>query len=242
MRLRPPPSSSSSAENPALPDDNFDEPSQNVAVLDLQGLNDKFEEEYVQVQFKPDELVKKESHVEEGNASSKESAKQFEFEKVINCLLSVVTENHEKDEEELVLEDEISYEDDSESDIKTYDDFNVDDSSKKADATVGDEPIYRGHSMTIGTSLLLILLYAMKHEISGSQLSDLLTLIGLHCLEVHPGLKSLSHFKRFFAGLKSPLIRHFYCANCLKCVHEEEEICTNTFCGKTLRDKSKRYI
>lgn len=92
----------------------------------------------------------------------------------------------------------------------------------------GDEPIYHGHSMSVKFSVLLILLYCITpHGISRSQLQDLLTLdlIALHCMEVHPGLKSLFHFKHFFANRHSKT--HFFCVHCLTCMESNAQTCPN---------------
>lgn len=48
-------------------------------------------------------------------------------------------------------------------------------------------PINAEHTMTVGVNMLLILIYSNSHGISGIQLNDLLTLIGLHCVKIHPG-------------------------------------------------------
>ncbi|XP_070554078.1 uncharacterized protein [Ptychodera flava] len=106
-----------------------------------------------------------------------------------------------------------------------------------------DKPIYRGHTMSVSVSMLLILMYTVTHSVSGTQLQDLLTLISLHCLEQHPGLKSLFHFKKYFSELESPLIKHYYCSRCLTPVKSNQTICTNTFCLYDLTSlKSKSYF
>lgn len=50
---------------------------------------------------------------------------------------------------------------------------------------------YSGHTMSMATSMLLILMFTMPHNVSGNQLNDLLILIGCHCLTSDPGLKGL---------------------------------------------------
>ena len=72
-----------------------------------------------------------------------------------------------------------------------------------------DQPIYPGHTLTVQTSMILILLFTLCHGISGTQLTDLLTLISIHCLHPHSGIKSVYVFKTFFADVKSPVRKHF---------------------------------
>ena len=75
----------------------------------------------------------------------------------------------------------------------------------------GKSPIYHGHHMNIYTSMVFLLLFTMCHNVSSAMLSDLLTIINLHCLYPHPGLKSIYAFKQYFANLQSPMKKHYYC-------------------------------
>lgn len=102
--------------------------------------------------------------------------------------------------------------------------------------------IYHGHHMTIYTSMVLILLYSMCHSISGAQLSDLLTIISLHCLNPHPGLKSMYTFKQFFTDLQSPMKKHFYCSTCFCDVTGNQDVCPNEKCQQQLSLKKKSYF
>lgn len=96
--------------------------------------------------------------------------------------------------------------------------------------------------MTIYTSMVLILLYSMCHSISGAQLSDLLTIISLHCLNPHPGLKSMYTFKQFFTDLQSPMKKHFYCSTCFCDVTVNQDVCPNEKCQQQLSLKKKSYF
>lgn len=55
---------------------------------------------------------------------------------------------------------------------------------KSEDPLVKDaeKPLYTGSRLTLGISMLLIVTFAVRHGLSGVALSDLLTLIELHCL------------------------------------------------------------
>lgn len=134
---------------------------------------------------------------------------------------------------------------DIEHDDGTDEDINNDEgqSSTELDADDMDAPIYSGHTMSIGTSMLLILLFTMAHNISGCQLNDLLTLIGCHCLSAHPGLKSLYNFKKYFAHLKSPIVKHYYCSTCYSRVGPDVHQCPNRLCQINFTfSKSKSYF
>ena len=104
-------------------------------------------------------------------------------------------------------------------------------------------PIYEGHRMTVHCSMILILLYVISHSISGTQLADLLTLISLHCLHGHPGLKSIHNFRKYFANLKTPIKKHYFCSFCLFPLPEmSTKTCPNESCKKDLTKKEKQYF
>lgn len=99
--------------------------------------------------------------------------------------------------------------------------------------------------MPVHVNMLLILTYVITHNISGSHFSDLLTLIGLHSMHIHPDLKSLFHLKKYFADMKSPIKKNkqFYCKFCFNVIDYDVLTCPNTFCLKDLFDvKSKAYF
>lgn len=116
------------------------------------------------------------------------------------------------------------------------DEEDADDEEKEQDNLFSEcdktSKIYHGHTMTVYTSMVLILLYSVCHNISGAQLNDLLTLISLHCLHPHPGLQSIYVFKQFFTNLHSPIVKHYYCFSCYRSINEDTEECPNEKCKK----------
>ncbi|XP_046332208.1 uncharacterized protein LOC124115320 [Haliotis rufescens] len=102
-----------------------------------------------------------------------------------------------------------------------------------------DQPIYDGHWMSIGLSIMLISLFAMCHSVTGAMLADLLVLIRLHCLSQPKALQSVYMLRKTFASFESPLQRFYYCNNCHSPV-SKEEICPNTFCSKSLLASSSK--
>ena len=120
--------------------------------------------------------------------------------------------------------------------------MNSEDSDKCSDDSDQSSPIYHGHHMTVYTSMVLVLLYSVCHGISGAQLSDLLTLISLHCMYPHPGLKSLYMFKRFFSNIQSPMKKHYYCSVCFCSITPDIVTCPNEMCKQQLGKKQKSYF
>lgn len=117
----------------------------------------------------------------------------------IETLLSEILFNHAPDEDDIDAENEFHESSENLEEEEEEEEDHASKNDKNNAEKSGDAPIYHGHSMPVKVSVLLILLYCITHWNSGSQLQDLLTLIGLHCMEVHPGLKSLFHFKQYFA-------------------------------------------
>ncbi len=98
----------------------------------------------------------------------------------------------------------------------------------------GEQPLYVGAPITLGTSTLLILTFAMTHSLSGEALSHLLELIDAHCITPNLCTKSITKLKSFFRQLKTPLCCHYYCPFC----HGLLEAGVNTqecpYCGLSL--------
>lgn len=84
--------------------------------------------------------------------------------------------------------------------------------------------------------MLLIITFCTRYHLSGEAKADLLTLISVHCAEVHPGLESLHNFMKYFHHLKNPIIRHKYCSHCLLLLNNghEHRVCPNDLCQQDL--------
>ena len=82
-----------------------------------------------------------------------------------------------------------------EEDNTAYDGKSDTENDEGTDSFFSDEtlntPIYEGHTMTLDSSVLMILIYAMTHSITVSELADLLTIINAHCLYEIPLYSSL---------------------------------------------------
>lgn len=95
-----------------------------------------------------------------------------------------------------------------------------DDEESETESRSGSSYIYRGHWITVETSLLLILTFATTHSITDVQLSDMLALISLHCMETHSALGSLYKFKNYFEKADSPVQKYYYCGSCFSSVED----------------------
>lgn len=178
--------------------------------------------------------------------SNPQSPIRKEFYEIVTELMenSVVTEICEGDDfsfENLIPDNEIHViEDNNEDPLMGQDEENQ--ASDSGETFPKDTPIYPGHFMSVHHSMVLILLYAICHTISGAQLADTLTLVSLHCLHSHPGLKSIYTFKKYFADMHSPLVKHYFCKQCMTSVKENDTSCPSKDCGIQLGVKNKDYF
>ena len=105
-----------------------------------------------------------------------------------------------------------------------------------------DKFIYPGATVTVSVSMLLVITYCTRYHLSGEAMADLLTLISIHCAEVHPGLQSLHNFMKYFHHLKSPIICHKYCSKCLLLLNDgiEHSVCPNDLCQLDLTKRGAK--
>lgn len=101
-----------------------------------------------------------------------------------------------------------------------------------------NQPVYPGHTLTVFNSVMLIWIFALTHSVTACQLSDLLVLINAHCLTDVPIFQSVQRIKNFFASLKSPMNKHYFCSYCLANVTLTMKNCPNAFCDKDLTKKN----
>ena len=86
------------------------------------------------------------------------------------------------------------------------------DSSFEESSTTDDlnKPIFEASQITLATSILLTMTFALKYSLSGVAL-DLLTLISLHCSIPSLCKSSFTAFQRLFHDLSAPISMHKYC-------------------------------
>ena len=92
-----------------------------------------------------------------------------------------------------------------------------------------DKPLYEGSPITVAVSVMLIMTFVMRHTLTGVALSDLFTLIELHCIVPSYCQRSLKTIQGFFTNLKHPLEYHYFCnkKGCLKYIGTTNtQVCT----------------
>ena len=112
----------------------------------------------------------------------------------------------------------------------------------RSPTNTGDHLIYRDAPISVAESLLLIMTFANRHKITGKALSDLLSLISLHCpSDIQTEcLQNLHKFKQFFDDSSSPLL-HKYCSACFMGVESTDNQC-KTCEANVLMEGSTSYF
>lgn len=99
-----------------------------------------------------------------------------------------------------------------------------------------DSSVYAGARLSVAQSAILILTFALRHNITGECFSDLLTLISLHCITTAFIHQSLYKFRTYFSSLKSPIVFHKFCVKCERIVDDRDDKCT--ICNSDFTDKN----
>lgn len=116
------------------------------------------------------------------------------------------------------------------------------DSKGKADHC-DSQPLYPGASVTIGAVMVLICLYAIKYDLTGDAVTQLLQLMALMLPSGNILPDTLQKFKAFFSKLDTPFVLHHHCGFCLSNVDKDAKTCPNLACLKELSLKqSKAYL
>lgn len=107
-----------------------------------------------------------------------------------------------------------------------------------------DPPVYPPCPLRLSESILLIMTLAIRHNLTGDALADVIKLIDLHCV---PGpnshsVKTLRELKSYFANSKEALDLFYYCKCCYSLLPTERtEVCP--ICGRDLSlSSSKSYL
>ncbi|KAE8741788.1 hypothetical protein FOCC_FOCC012677 [Frankliniella occidentalis] len=91
-----------------------------------------------------------------------------------------------------------------------------------------NEPIYNGARLTFRESMLAILTFILSHKLTGLCVSDLLSLIELHCGANNLCLTTLYKFKKYFKIIGKRLITcHYYCSVCEVPLVDKNTVCRN---------------
>lgn len=87
------------------------------------------------------------------------------------------------------------------------------------------EPLYEGARLTVGESLIATMSMAVRHGMTKAMQADLLKFAELHCPPENNCKTTLHGLRKQFAGIDTPLTRHFYCRTCLRPVEHEKSVC-----------------
>lgn len=89
-------------------------------------------------------------------------------------------------------------------------------------------PLYEGAPVTLDETLLLTLVFAMRHHLPGIAIVHLLKLISLICKKVACTLKpTLYFFQKHFSHLKAPVKFHYFCSDCFERLSKPSSKCKN---------------
>ena len=101
-------------------------------------------------------------------------------------------------------------------------------------------PLYEGSSLTCASSCILLMKYAMKHNITKDALADLLELVRLHCPKPNTCPPTLYYFNKQFENLKYPVKFHYFCSECFYDVTDPHSRtgCGNPYCKNVLSEKT----
>lgn len=108
---------------------------------------------------------------------------------------------------------EVYADDDEAEEEPELNDFQAD-SGNEDDKKRTDRLLYDGARITLATSMLLIVSFVIRHNLPGEALTDIITLIELHCALPNIFAQSTKMFKDFFRGHDTPIDCHYYCDRC----------------------------
>lgn len=101
-------------------------------------------------------------------------------------------------------------------------------------------PLYPSAKITIGSTIVLLVLFTIKYNLAADAIGHLLSLLSLILPSGHILPTSLNNFKNYFRNIRSPLVFHYYCSFCLTYVSRNkptETVCPNGGCLKELTAK-----
>lgn len=135
---------------------------------------------------------------------------------------SASSANEGDNEGEATDEDE-SHDDESHDEDEVEEDLGQDEDDND---NPDDDPLYNGARITFRESLLAILTFILTHKLTGLAVSDLLSLIEMHCGPDNLCLRSNYMFKKYFRMIGKNLIMCcYYCSNCQVPLQRQDSIC-----------------
>lgn len=183
-----------------------------------------------------------ESHQSDVNLPSCNSNQELDHE--LSDILSESTHDDDSVERLDAIWSDISEDDRFES--SSTDDDQISDSSMQRNETTdedGPAHVYPGSPLLLSESILLILTLAVAHNLNGSCLSDIISIINLHCIPgpLNKCVSSLNELKKYFADFELPITKHFYCKFCseyLGVLNDTPNVCP--ICNNDVGDPKKK--
>lgn len=94
-----------------------------------------------------------------------------------------------------------------------------------------NKPLYPTATVAVGTIMVLLTLFTIKHNLPAEAIGNLLSLISLALPSSHCLPDTVSKFKNYFKKLRNPLRVHYYCFFCLQYIERKTlTVCPNGGC------------
>ena len=104
-----------------------------------------------------------------------------------------------------------------------------------------NKPLYFRATVAVGTIMVLLALFTIKHTLPAKAIGNLLSLISLALPSSHCLPNTVSKFKNYFKKHRNPLCVHYmyYCSFCLQCIQRKAStVCPNGRCLHDLTAKN----
>lgn len=85
--------------------------------------------------------------------------------------------------------------------------------SQEKESLIGRTPLHACTSITVNVTMILLLAFAVQHNLTNEAISDLLYLIDTICPKPNNTCKTLYNFKKFFSCLVMPTDFCYYCSD-----------------------------
>ena len=89
-----------------------------------------------------------------------------------------------------------------------------------------DVPLYPGATITLKVTMILLLTFVVRHNLSNEAISDLLYLIELICPKPNLCCTTVHKFKKYFSYLVTPVKLCYYCPTCFSELSAKDTVCS----------------
>lgn len=97
---------------------------------------------------------------------------------------------------------------------------------RTANISDADIPLYLGAAISLKVTMILLLTFVVRHNLSNEAISDLLYLIELICPKPNSCFTSIHKFKTYFSCLVTPAKLCYYCPTCFSELSEIDTVCS----------------